>query len=172
MKTKKKDVEEEVNEDKTEEETEDEDTEDEETEEDTEKETENKSDEDEDEDEKGEDVEKEAEEVAKKVSKYLDLDSLKKKIDGIVGRDSKTARKIYSAGDLASTKKKTELTKEEKIIGFFSALVTDDKVALKALSEGVAADFFHKSALACERLKNKSVKTGKTLKRIIPCQAA
>lgn len=35
---------------------------------------------------------------------------------------------------------KDQLTKEEKIVGFFHALVTRDEVALKALSEGVAAD--------------------------------
>ena len=35
---------------------------------------------------------------------------------------------------------KDQLTKEEKIVGFFHALVTRNNVAIKALSEGVAAD--------------------------------
>lgn len=83
--------------------------------------------------------EEEVKEVAEKISKYLNLGELKAKIDALVERKGPgVAKKIFSEVDL---KKDTDSwTKEEKIVGFFTALVRNDKVALKALGEGVAAD--------------------------------
>ena len=51
--------------------------------------------------------------------------------------DSKLS-KILNGKDLI--KDINELTKEEKIVGFYHALVTNNQVALKALSEGTPAD--------------------------------
>ncbi len=54
------------------------------------------------------------------------------------GNDS-TLKKILNGKDLFGASK-AELTKDEKIIGFFHALVSKNHMALKALAEGVAAD--------------------------------
>lgn len=48
------------------------------------------------------------------------------------------ASKIWSEIDIS--KPNQLITKEEKIVGFFKALLANDNVALKALSEGVSAD--------------------------------
>lgn len=88
----------------------------------------------------------EASEVAKKITdevkKNLGLD----KIEEV----SKMAKKLMETPVSAKLKEilhgkdivrdKDQLTKEEKIVGFFHALVTRDEVAVKALAEGVAAD--------------------------------
>ena len=98
-------------------------------------------------------VEKETKNVAQKISTYLKLDELNTKIDKILGRNDKSslARKVFSEVD---TKKEVEeMTKEEKIVGFFTALIRNDKVALKALSEGMyAAMLSLKSANSVELL--------------------
>lgn len=81
--------------------------------------------------------------ISKQVMKDLNLDStsaLSKKldriIDGQMGSNSKL-KQILNGKDIYS---KDELTKDEKIVGFFHALVTNNQVALKALSEGSDAD--------------------------------
>lgn len=82
-------------------------------------------------------------EIAKQVIKDIGLDSttvLQKKLDSIIksqmGENSKL-KQILNGKDIYS---KDELTKDEKILGFFNALVTNNQVALKALSEGSDAD--------------------------------
>lgn len=65
-----------------------------------------------------------ADEVAKAMGNFMPQDAKLKKILG--GKDL--------VRDAAS------LTKEEKIVGFYHALVTNNEYALKALSEGTAAD--------------------------------
>lgn len=110
----------------------------EETEEGVEEEEAEEEAEEEEEEETEEETEEEVKEVAKKISKYLNLDGLQKKMDKIIKKDSQMAKKLFSAED---TKKEVEnMTKEEKIVGFFSALVQNDTARIKALSEGVAAD--------------------------------
>lgn len=88
------------------------------------------------------------EKVAKKLAKkivgqipFAEITDLKEKVDKLIDRsipkDSKL-QKILNGKDYirdAST-----LTKEEKIIGFFHALVTGNEHAVKALSIGTAAD--------------------------------
>lgn len=87
----------------------------------------------------GEDLESEVEKVASQIEKKLDLKGLMAKIDTLTGRDrSSVVSKIFGAADV--DKGVDSLTKDERIVGFFSALVHDDRIALKALSEGVAAD--------------------------------
>ncbi len=102
-----------------------------------EKETEEEAEKEEEEKEEEKEIEKEAEKVAKQISTYLDLDKLKEKIEKIVDRGD-VAKKIYVSKDVE--KDVSDLTREEKIVGFFNALVHDNKPVLKALSEGVAAD--------------------------------
>lgn len=93
----------------------------------------------------GEDVEEQVEEVAKNivnsVSKKLGLDDLKSKVDEVMTNQEKGNSKILeilNSKDLS--KAKSQLTKEEKIVGFYHALVQGDKEVAKALSEGTAAD--------------------------------
>jgi HK97 family phage major capsid protein len=95
--------------------------------------------------EKEEDVEEQVEEVAKNivdsVSKKLGLDNLKDKVDEVMANQEKGNSKILeilNSKDL--TKAKSQLTKEEKIVGFYHALIQGDKEVCKALSEGTAAD--------------------------------
>jgi HK97 family phage major capsid protein len=93
------------------------------------------------EEEEDETEEEKIDEVAGKIMKKLDLDNIKKKLDAIIEKDSRNsdmAKKIFTSKDVQ--KNVDELTKEEIIVGFFSALVRNDKAALKALSEGVPAD--------------------------------
>ena len=76
--------------------------------------------------------EEEIEEVAGKAAKrILEVMIQDKKIEDSI------PKKIYSEVDL---EKADGLRGEEKIIGFFKALVQNDRIALKSLSEGVAAD--------------------------------
>lgn len=94
------------------------------------------------EEEEKEETEEATEEAAKSISKFLGLDSLKKKIDRVLETKeggSEIAKKLFNSNDFKK-EDVDSLTKEEKIVGFFMACVQNDKVALKALSEGVAAD--------------------------------
>jgi len=110
----------------------------EETEETTEEEAVEEETEEATEEEAGKESEKDEEaaidDVAEKISKALDLDALKEKIDSLVGREAEVAKKIFSQADVK--KDKADMTKDEKIVGFFQALVTNDVPAIKALSEG------------------------------------
>lgn len=90
------------------------------------------------------DVEAAAKAIAKKIVADIDMDEIKtvsKKVDRlmehIAPQDSKLA-KILNGKDYV--KDVDQLTKEEKIVGFFHALVTDNTHALKALSEGTNGD--------------------------------
>jgi len=99
------------------------------------------------EEEVAENLEEVADEATKKVMKKLGLDTLIKDINELkkslkdstpVEKDDKTAALI----DIAKLMKKdvSSLTSREKIVGFFQAMIQTDHAALKALSEGVAAD--------------------------------
>lgn len=86
-----------------------------------------------------------ASEIAKTIAQQAmaqigDTSGLSKRVDRLMdhmyGGDAKL-KKILNGKDLYA---KDELTKEEKIVGFFHALVSKNEVAAKALSEGVAAD--------------------------------
>ena len=118
------------------------DVEEEKTEEDTEEETEEETEKEEEELEKAADAL--AQKVEQKISAKLNLKELREKISTITsgslrsGRDYSMASKIFAEGDVK--KNVDALTKEEKIVGFFQALVNDDHVAMKALSEGVEAE--------------------------------
>jgi len=96
-------------------------------------------------------LEEEAEKLAQRIERKLearigkfDMKVLDEKISMMTGRkffageDYSIAGKIYGASDTKKTV--DDLTKEEKIVGFFQALVRNDTVVLRALSEGVAAD--------------------------------
>ena len=78
-----------------------------------------------------------------KVMSKLGLDKIKADIDGIKKIvEKKTEKKVSALIDLEKLMKKSveEMTAREKIIGFFSALVTNDVPVLKALSEGKLQD--------------------------------
>lgn len=82
-------------------------------------------------------------EMAKEIAKSLDLDGtskVSKKMEKFLnehyGQDAKLT-KILNGKDLYDAE---DLTKDEKIVGFFYALVNNNQAALKALSEGTAAD--------------------------------
>ncbi|MHA1225137.1 MAG: phage major capsid protein [Candidatus Hodarchaeales archaeon] len=85
-----------------------------------------------------EEVEEAVEKVVKKIEKKLNLKELKEKLDELAGRRPDMASKLYTPVDVR--KGVDSLSKEEKIVGFFQALVNGDHAVLKALSEGVAAD--------------------------------
>ncbi|HEX5429867.1 MAG TPA: phage major capsid protein [Patescibacteria group bacterium] len=86
-------------------------------------------------------VEEAAKSIAQAVSKQLGIDELKDSIrasQNILNRpENAKLREILHGKDL---EKKDQLTKEEKIVGFFHALVTKNDTVVKALSEGVNAD--------------------------------
>lgn len=90
-----------------------------------------------------EDADKEAAEAAKSISKMvrkeLGIDDLKKTIEearNVLNRpENSKLREIMHGKDIAN---KDQLTKEEKIIGFFHALVTRNETVVKALSETAA----------------------------------
>ena len=92
----------------------------------------------------GEDsTEKEAMKAAKLIGETiraeLGIDKLKERVDDYLAQPENTKLKQLLHGkDLV--KDKASLTKDEKIVGFFHALVTQNDAACKALSEGTAAD--------------------------------
>ena len=134
-KIEKKDIEEEKEENKEEEEPETE----KETEKETEEETESNGPE-------GEEIEKATREVVLDLKKALDIDGLKSKIDDFV-ETSNLKQKLFNKADVK--KASPELSPEEKIVGFFQALVTGDKLTLKALSEGTPADLILSTSPHC-----------------------
>lgn len=92
-------------------------------------------------------LKKSAEAMGKKIAKEImgnvdnsGVKALEKKLNNFMelqfGSDTKL-KDILGGKDLYA---KDQLTKEEKIVGFFHALVTDNSIALKALSEGTDAD--------------------------------
>jgi len=114
----------------------------EETKEETEEGTEETAEEETEEKETEEETEEVAEKAAKKISAYLGLDDIKKKIEEMdkkIDENSNLKSKLYGLNDV-SKESIDKLSKEEKIVAFFGALLRNDHVELKALSEGVAAD--------------------------------
>lgn len=88
-------------------------------------------------------IEKSASKVAKDIVASLGLDQmsdLKAKVDTLLKRGEMVDSKLSNILHGKSLNDKSALTKEEKICGFFHALVSKNEVALKALSEGTAAD--------------------------------
>lgn len=87
-------------------------------------------------------VQKTAHLISAAVRKELGLDSFKKQIDSVTNYmdqpENAKLKALLHGKDII--KDKSELTAEEKIVGFFHALVTRNEVAIKALSEGTAAD--------------------------------
>lgn len=97
-------------------------------------------------DEDGDDVEAKAKAMAKEIVAGLGLDQVSKlteKVDNFLKRNQPTDSKLMNllnGKDYTSEAGVASLTKEERIAGFFHALVTRNDHALKALSGGVAAD--------------------------------
>ena len=84
-----------------------------------------------------------AQKIVKQVKADLNLKELENKLNSVVGKgglskNDNIAGKIYTANDVKATV--GQLTKAEKIVGFFQGLVRNDHVVLRALAEGVAAD--------------------------------
>lgn len=88
------------------------------------------------------DLEKQAKKAADIIRKELGIDALRDSVEAVekyVSEPENSKLKALLHGkDLL--KDKDSLTAEEKIVGFFHALVTRNDTAVKALSEGVAAD--------------------------------
>lgn len=80
--------------------------------------------------------------MAQTLRTELGIDDLKKTVeavnDYVQGEQNSKLKALLHGKDLL--KDKDTLTKEEKIVGFFHALVTNNEPVVKALSEGVAAD--------------------------------
>lgn len=84
-------------------------------------------------------IEKMAADIGNKIAKAMNLDKLEK-LFALVDKatDEGTFAKLFDAKTFK--KEKEAMSKEEIIIGFTKALLTDNKQVIKALSEGVAAD--------------------------------
>lgn len=85
------------------------------------------------------------EEASKKILKSLGLDEMKNAISELTKasqKDASSEARSKTLIDLAGLMKKdvNQLTAKEKIVGFFQAIMQNDHVAMKALSEGTAAD--------------------------------
>lgn len=81
------------------------------------------------------------EKATNEVIKNLGLDKLSKSIAELGEKVDGGRMKTIKLLDLDSIlKNKDSLTTNEKIVGFFSAAIRNDKIALKALSEGQSAD--------------------------------
>jgi hypothetical protein len=96
--------------------------------------------------EKDADTDKELKEAAKDVVSNLGIDKLfeqmseiNKKLDKPEEKEEKKAKELL---DLEALMKKDikEMTVREKVLGFFQAIVQNNKPVMKALSEGTAAD--------------------------------
>jgi len=80
-------------------------------------------------------------ETAQKILKSLGIDELRKSIAELkqaTSKDNGIDAKTASLIDLAGLMKKdvNQLTVQEKIIGFFQAMVQNNQTVMKALSEG------------------------------------
>lgn len=82
--------------------------------------------------------------IAKQVMANLGLESVKDlsdRVDGLMKSQYPTDSKLTKIlGGKDYIREKDQLTANEKIVGFFHALVTGNEHATKALAEGVAAD--------------------------------
>lgn len=87
-------------------------------------------------------TEKAAKSLAKTLRAELGIDELKDTVERVKtyvdSKENAKLKALLHGKDLVADK--DTLTKEEKIVGFFHALVTENEAAVKALSEGVAAD--------------------------------
>lgn len=118
--------------------------------------------------------EKKLDKATEKVLKTLGVDKMKNEISDMKEKfEKKTDTKISALIDLEKLMKKgvDEMTSREKILGFFQGIMRNDKTVLKALSEGVAADFLTKVPTVREHFKKLSVNSGKILSRITLSQA-
>ena len=114
-------------------------------EEDKEENKEEDEEEEEEEEEEDEKLDEAADGAASKILASLGIDKMHdtmKRVDKALDAQEKGASKKGGLLNLAKLMKKdiSKLTKREKVIGFFQAMLQRDEVALKALSEGVAAD--------------------------------
>jgi len=92
-------------------------------------------------------VENEAiQKAAEEVVAGLGLDAIKKQLSDLNSKldkkEVKTEKKTSDLLDLEALMQKdvSEMTAKEKTIGFFQAILQNNKTVLKALSEGTAAD--------------------------------
>jgi len=114
-------------------------------------------------------VEEAAEKILSNISAKFDLDGLKSKVNELVEKSQSVASKIYVSKDVS--KDIDSLTKEEKIVGFFSALMRNDVPVLKALSEGTPADggYLFPDEFRAELIKSLSAPTRmRGLVRVVP----
>jgi len=86
-------------------------------------------------------IDAEVDKFVAKIEKKLGLSKVKKLLEKVETsrRDETLLTKIFGKEDISKDDVKA-LSKEEKIVGFFLACVRNDKIALKALSEGTSAD--------------------------------
>lgn len=95
-------------------------------------------------DEEEEDDEEKADALAEEIVAKLGLGDIKKSIEELKekAKDTSAESKVAKILNLESLKEKdvNKMTTEEKIIGFFGAMLHNDHTTLKALSEGTAAD--------------------------------
>jgi len=95
------------------------------------------------EDAPAEDFEKTLDEAAEKVVEKLGVKGIEARLSKLETPEVKEVeKKVAGIIDFEKLMKKdvSEMTANEKIIGFFQAAIRSDKEVLKALSEGVAAD--------------------------------
>jgi len=128
--------------------------------------------------EKPEEVEEKINKATQEVVSNLGLDKLTDAVakleEKVTGKDSKGKSKVKTLIDLGELMNKdvNELTAKEKIVGFFQAMIQNNEVALKALSEGTPADggyLFPKLKFIGELKLGELL--GRPLKRIISSQA-
>jgi len=83
-------------------------------------------------------------EIAKSIVAGLGLEKiadLSDKVEKLMAKEvSVDSKMVKIMGGKDYTKDADKLTKEEKIVGFFHALVTNNEHAVKALSEGITGD--------------------------------
>lgn len=89
-----------------------------------------------------EETQKAAREIAATIKSELGIDALKETVERtekyIDAQENSRLKQLLHGKDLI--RDKDQLTAEEKIVGFYHALITHNDSAVKALSEGVAAD--------------------------------
>lgn len=87
-------------------------------------------------------LDEEVDKVTEKLLKSLGINELKDKIEGLSKTFDEGGKKVSALINLEKLMKKptNEMTAQEKIVGFFQAMVQSNHSVLKALAEGVAAD--------------------------------
>ena len=85
--------------------------------------------------------EREIADASETIIKNLRLDKLMAAVDRLENKEQGITSRTLKLLDLENmVKNKSSLTAEEKTVGFFKACLVNDRVTLKALAEGVAAD--------------------------------